>query len=288
MRAGRGRFMREITKGGIKMNVTNSNFYNNMSQLGGKSKLASKGITDSYADGKRTRGGDKSKYDSADFTTALDKAREKSEIRAEKSEKTTETTKLSETAQGYLEKLKEKFPEMDFIVADFSTDEEADKLLSQGKGEYNVLLTPDLLEKMAADKDTAAKYEGIIKESTGQFTENAEQLDDYRQDIADKYGVSVDSSGKVNYYALLKDGLSTDDGETRVKADSMQELLDKLGEIREKRKAAAETAEDEADEKLRTSQEEYRKHSRYDYSRYGTASVKDAREEVEEAVSFTV
>lgn len=272
--------------------INNNSFYKDMSQLSGKSKLAAKGYTDNFVDNKNAKTKDRSKYDTADFTSALEKAQEKTdEIKVQKGDKTENTSALSETAQSYLDKLKEKYPDMDFIVADFSTDDEADNLLSQGKGEYNVLLTPDLLERMAADETVAAKYEGIIEESVGQFTDNADKLDDYRQDVADKYGVSVDSEGKVNYYALLKDGLSTDDGETRIKANSMDELLQKLGEMREKQKeAAAEDAEkaEKSDEQLKTSQENYRKRSPYENGQYNTPAVSDIKAEVEEAVNFTV
>ena len=54
---------------------------------------------------------------------------------AEKTEKSKEssTVKLSTEAQEYLEKLKSKFSNVDFIVADFSSDEEAQKHLDKGK-----------------------------------------------------------------------------------------------------------------------------------------------------------
>lgn len=274
-----------------------NNFYNDMSNLSGKSKLAAKGYTDNFVDNKKTKG--KSKYDTADFSDTLEKTQKKNDdIKVEKNSATEKTAELSETAQSYLDKLKEKYPDMDFIIADFSTDAEADKLLSQGKGEYNVLLTPDLLERMANDGETAAKYEAIIDESVGQFTEKAEELDDYREDVADKYGVSVDSKGTVNYYALLNDGFSTDDGKDRVTASTMEELLDKLSEIREKQKAAAaEEAEkddeakkndDKDDEKMKTAQSEQKKYSPYEYGQYSKPPVNDVQAEVEEAVNYTV
>ena len=60
------------------------------------------------------------------------------------------TAELSETAQKYLQELKQKYTNMDFIVADFESDEEAQKYLKQGTGEYNCVITPETLEKMAA------------------------------------------------------------------------------------------------------------------------------------------
>ena len=52
--------------------------------------------------------------------------------KADKS-KETSTVKLSTDAQKYLEQLKGKYKNVDFIVADFSSDEEAQKHLATGK-----------------------------------------------------------------------------------------------------------------------------------------------------------
>ena len=71
--------------------------------------------------------------------------------KADKS-KETSTVKLSTDAQKYLEQLKGKYKNVDFIVADFSSDEEAQKHLATGNGEYNCVITPDTLEKMATDE----------------------------------------------------------------------------------------------------------------------------------------
>ena len=171
------------------------------------------------------------------------------------------TTELSKSAQDYLKKLKEKFPEMDFIVEDFSTDEEADKLLAKGKGKYNVLITPDLLEKMAADEETATKYEGIIENSVADIEGAKEQLGE-DSDMVEKFGVSVNSNGEITYHAKLIEGLTDKDGNSTVKASTIGELLErlnetketqaeKLAEIRKKKAEEAEKAEKAAEEKAK-------------------------------------
>lgn len=71
--------------------------------------------------------------------------------KADKS-KETSTVRLSTDAQKYLEQLKGKYKNVDFIVADFSSDEEAQKHLATGKGEYNCVITPDTLEKWLRTK----------------------------------------------------------------------------------------------------------------------------------------
>ena len=57
---------------------------------------------------------------------------------------------LSKAAQKLLKELQKSYGNMDFIVADFETDEEAASLLSRGTGEYSALFTPEELEKVDA------------------------------------------------------------------------------------------------------------------------------------------
>lgn len=277
--------------------INNSNFFSNMSQIGGKSKMASKGAyTEQFGKSKNDKPDNigKDRYDTADFSSIIDKKiEEQNEMKVGKTNETEKVAGISETAQNYLDKLKEKYPGMDFIIAEFSTDAEADKLLSQGKGEYNVLITPALLERMATDTETAAKYEGIIEKSVTDFSDNAEELNSYKEDVADKYGVSVDSEGNVNYYALLKDGLENEDGENRIKASTIEELLDKLNEIREKRKAEeaerAEDADKKSEDEIRAERKEHdKKPNPYEYGQYAKPPVKDVSGEAEEMVDMTV
>lgn len=161
---------------------------------------------------------------------------------------------LSKNAQDYLKKLKEKNPDIDFIIADFSTDEEADALLAKGKGEYNAVITPDLLEKMAADEAVAEEYEGIIASSVADMKSAKEQLGN-DADMLEKMGVSVDADGNVTYHARLIEGITDKDGNSTIKASTIGELLDrlnetrtaqaeKLAEIRAKKAEAAEKAEE--------------------------------------------
>ena len=173
------------------------------------------------------------------------------------------TSGLSRKAQDYLEKLKKKYGNMDFIIADYSTDDEADKLLSKGKGEYNVLITPDLLEKMADDENTAAEYEAMIDKSVESIDSVREGLGE-DADMVDRYGVTVGADGQLSIRALLAGDLTNKDGGKSVTATTVDEMLsqlketkeaqaEKLAKLREERaKAAAEEeteeAEDDADD----------------------------------------
>lgn len=160
-----------------------------------------------------------------------------------------EKAELSEKAQSYLDSLKEKYGNMDFIIADFKTDEEAQELMKSGKGsEYNVVITPDLLEKMANDKDVAAQYESVLDSAGEKFGEMKESLGENAEDIQ-SYGISVDGNGKVNYYVLLKNGLENLNGDKDGKAETEEQIKDKTYQLQKTQIIKAETI-DQLIEKL--------------------------------------
>ena len=144
---------------------------------------------------------------------------------------------LSKEAKDYLGKLKEMYPDYDFIIADFETDEDASRLLSQGKGEINVLITPDLLEKMATDEATRAKYEDVITGAKAQFDEINQNLTDGAKELVKSMGITVNSDGTVNFYANLIDGVTHgEDGSKTVKSSLISDftrMLNAMAKARE-------------------------------------------------------
>ena len=175
---------------------------------------------------------------------------------------------LSDKAKDYLEMLKKKFGNVDFFIGDVSGNNYAD-----ATKEYSCTITPDLLEKMATDSDTAAKYEGIIEGAAGEFEKIAEAVGaENKEDIA-HMGITVSGEG-VNYYVLLKESMAKkyedkDDGKTeeadkaadkkeytdrtyKVEASSLEELIALLKEIyKDKEKADKEAlGEEEAEPEI--------------------------------------
>ncbi len=140
--------------------------------------------------------------------------------------------KLSETAQKYLDNLKKKYGNVDFIIADYKTDAEADALLATGKGQYNAVITPALLERMAADEETAAKYEGLIDQSIESIDAVKKDLGE-DADMVDKFGTTIDADGNLTLRAKLMEGLFADDGSDTIKATSVEEMLEKLKAARD-------------------------------------------------------
>lgn len=198
---------------------------------------------------------------------------------------------LSQTAQDYLAKLKKENPNLDFIISDYSTDEEADVLLAQGKGEYNVLITPDLLEQMAADEAVAQEYEGIIHDSIAEIEGAKEKLGE-DADMIEKFGISVNSDGEISYHAKLIEGLTGDNDTRTVKASTIEELLERLNEVKETqaeklaeiREKKAEEAEKAAAEDETTEAEAAAK-AAAEVTRLATSIVENS-EEIIEATKF--
>ncbi len=122
--------------------------------------------------------------------------------KAEKARKKTDVN-LSERAQKLLKELQKKYGNMDFIVANYETSEEAESYLSRGSKEYTVLLDPETLEAMAADEDVKNKYMNVIDEATGKLDDMKKQLGDDGDEVV-RMGITVDKEGKVSYFAELE------------------------------------------------------------------------------------
>ena len=65
--------------------------------------------------------------------------------------KTGSSTQLSDKAKSLLQELKRTYSNMDFIVTDSESEEDAASYLSRSTKEYSVLIDPEELERMAAD-----------------------------------------------------------------------------------------------------------------------------------------
>ncbi len=127
---------------------------------------------------------------------------------AEKSSQISETVTsgrvtLSEDAKNLLKELKKKYGNMDFIIADYETDEEAERYLARGTGEYSVLLTPEELEKMAADDSYKKQNLSILDDAVSRLGEMKTQLGDREHEVS-RIGIAIDSEGKISYFAELE------------------------------------------------------------------------------------
>lgn len=167
---------------------------------------------------------------------------------------------LSTRAKKLLEELKKKYSNMDFIVADYENEEEAASYLARGTKEYSVLIDPETLEEMAADESVKEQYTGILEDAVDQLKGMQDKLGDKKDEVT-HLGVSIGKDGTVSYFADLEkigesrkewldktlEGKKKDKAAqekkaqekavsekaktTRVQADSVDELLEKINAV---------------------------------------------------------
>lgn len=180
--------------------------------------------------------------------------------KTDKTGKKESPVQLSVRAKRLLEELKRKYGNMDFIVADYESEEEAASYLSRGTKEYSVLIEPETLEEMAADESVKEQYTGILEDAVGSLKDMEGKLGDRKEEVK-HLGVSIGSDGTVSYFADLEkigerqkewlDKTLADKKEakaaqekkaqdkaasertktTRVQADSVEELLEKINAV---------------------------------------------------------
>lgn len=161
--------------------------------------------------------------------------------------------KLSDKAKNLLQELRKTYGNVDFMVASYSSDEEADAYLSRGTKDFSVLIDPEELEKMANDEDTKKKNLGIIDEAMGKLSDMKDKLGDKKDEVT-RLGVSIDKNGTVSYFAELetlsekqrerieeaKENKKDEEGgyiqssrvkRTKVTADSVDGLFDKINNV---------------------------------------------------------
>lgn len=113
------------------------------------------------------------------------------------------TVELSDRARALLEELQQKYSNMDFLVADYESEEEAQAILARGTKEYSVLIDPETLEAMAADEDTKNKYLGIIDDARNQLSQMMDDLGEDGDEVT-RVGITIHDDGTVSYFAEME------------------------------------------------------------------------------------
>lgn len=108
---------------------------------------------------------------------------------------------LSPKAQAYLEKLREKYGDYDFIVADNVDDPQA--LTANSSKNYSVILSSDELEKMAEDDDYANEVMGKVDDAVKTADSMIEQAAQNGVSIS-QLTISFDSEGNTKFFATLE------------------------------------------------------------------------------------
>lgn len=110
---------------------------------------------------------------------------------------------LSSAAKKLLKELQKTYANTDFMVANYENEEEAAEYLSRGTNTYGVLMTPDELEKMAADKDYKQKNLQKIDNALANLRDMKDQLGDGKEEVK-RVGMTIGDDGKISYFAELE------------------------------------------------------------------------------------
>lgn len=176
------------------------------------------------------------------------KASKEHEYKALDADGIQEGVELSDAAKDLLAELREKYGNMDFAVAKWSTDEEQEYYASLSSKEYSVLINPELLEQMASDESVREQYESILSGAD----ENFETLKEELGEDADKvtgFSITIDQNGKVSYAVkLLQDMAESSAAKAKEKKTNTTE--EKQQERIKERRAERKKAEEERPEKI--------------------------------------
>ncbi len=143
--------------------------------------------------------------------------------------KTNDEAQLSDKAKSFLENLRKKYGDYDFII---SNDMDTSKTVGSTK-EYSVMFTAEEIEKMAADEDYAEKMMGQVGNAVDMLKNLSEK--DLGEGVQfSQLSVSFDSEGNMTLFAQLEK-LSTE----------QQERLEAAKEKRAEEQKANEEAQTE-------------------------------------------
>lgn len=159
-------------------------------------------------------------------------------IHMEEKKKVEDEVELSEAAKNLLAELKEKYGDIDFFIAEFSNDEEAQYYHNQSTKKYSCVIDPKTLEEMAADEAVKEKYVGIIDTADEKFDQVKEELGEDADQIK-RMGITVDKDGVVTYFAEL----------TKQTVKMQEDLRHQQKVIRAEKKERNEKLEKKRDEK---------------------------------------
>lgn len=112
---------------------------------------------------------------------------------------------LSDKAKALLEELKAKYSDMDFFIASYDSDEEAQRYLSQGTKAFSVLIDPEDLEAMANDEEVKNNTLSLLDEARSNLKDIQEQLKKDGNTSVKSLGVTIKSNGQVSYFANLEE-----------------------------------------------------------------------------------
>ena len=153
--------------------------------------------------------------------------------------------KLSENAAKYYEQLKKKYGNMDFVLVSSDMKEFAQSQAASFNNPYKmvVLIDEEKIERMAADENFRAQYEGVLNRAASGVQQLKASLGN-RANVK-SYGVKINDGGTMSFFAVVDKSMKAQKERIRKKAAEKKEA--KKAEA----KKAAKKEQQEKLEKLR-------------------------------------
>ena len=139
---------------------------------------------------------------------------------------------LNGDSQAYLNRLKEKYPDVNIAVADFKNGKQEDAYMLGSRGYNNIAVSSSIIEKMASDPATAAKYEKVFAEMSG----NSERIEKFAKENNDEIlsaGALIDKNGKVSYWMVGRSKDTMENPGTVYKEKVQKQIAEKRAKKKE-------------------------------------------------------
>lgn len=192
-------------------------------------------------------------YDSSAYNKTVKKETDTDKLTASEAKSASNITgrtvgdvKLSDKAAKYYEKLKAKFPNMDFVLvsADQKDKVEANAASYGLSNKTVVLIDDEKIEKMANDEKYAGKVEAIITNAEAQLKAVGSGLFGTGADVQG-YGMKINDDGTATLFAVLKN--SSKAQKARIEKKAAEKKAEKKAE--EKKLEEKKTKEKQAQKK---------------------------------------
>ena len=190
------------------------------------------------------------RYAAAEVMNQTGKAETSKKTKDAEQEKTGKITgrtigepKLSENAAKYYEQLKKKYGNMDFVLVSTDMKELAKSQAASFNNPYKmvVLIDEEKIERMAADENFRAQYEGVLDRAASGVQQLKASLGN-RSNVK-SYGVKVNDGGTMSFFAVVDKSMKA----------QKERIEKKAAEKKEAKKAEAKkAAKKEQQEKLKT------------------------------------
>ena len=162
--------------------------------------------------------------------------------------KTNGSNGVSGSTQEYLNGLKEKYPDVNITVADFKNGKQEDAYMFGSSGGNNIVIASNIIEKMASDPATAAKYEKYIAEVPEAAGIMKDGIEAHGNEMV-ACGTAIDKDGKVTYWSVSRHKPSKESQSVSYKKILQEQLEEKRAkkkeeeELKEKQLEKAESLE---------------------------------------------